>query len=144
MLLLMMIGPHRTCLTEDIGYLLLLAFYLCDISHAWVDINSWMQIMLIMLRVGNPGCMDVMWWPTRCLCLDMIMLYLISQNVWHTSIVMLGKQTMWISMLLMHWFAWFWYLKHDEVEYVDPGFGHILMILLWLLILWITHCLDWC
>ena len=23
-------------------------------SHAWVDINSWMQIMYIMLRVGNP------------------------------------------------------------------------------------------
>ena len=60
MLWLMMSGPHGTCLTEDVGLLLLLAFYLCDISHAWVDINSWMQIMFTMLRVWNPGCMNMM------------------------------------------------------------------------------------
>ena len=36
MLWLMMIGPHRTNLTEDIGSLLLLASYLCVIFHARV------------------------------------------------------------------------------------------------------------
>ena len=44
------------------GYRFIIAvgmLFMCY-SHAWVDINSWMQIMYIMLRVGNPGCMDVM------------------------------------------------------------------------------------
>ena len=51
MLWMMMIGPHRTCLTEDISLLLLLASYLCVIFHARVvmtlECNLW-----FMHRVG--------------------------------------------------------------------------------------------
>ena len=81
MLWLMMSGPHRTCLTEAIGLLLLLACYLCVISHAWVDVNSWMQIMYIMLRVGNPGCMNMMLMANMLLMLRYDHALLISQDM---------------------------------------------------------------
>ena len=103
---------------------------------SWVNINSCMLIWAWCMKLDSPinAWMYWMWWPTCCLCLIAIMLYLISQNMWHANIVVLGKQTIWmISMLLMQWIAMFWLLKHDDLEYLDPRFGIMVWLLLWYL-----------